>query len=76
MYSVAGVTTETGSGHQRKLSGTIILAEEGPRYTATFSLTTTYPGGDQSLPGGGDRQGRGDASRAARSRAPATRSSW
>ena len=50
MYSVAGVTTETGSGHQRKLSGTIILAEEGARYTATFSLATTYPGGDQSLP--------------------------
>ena len=50
MYSVEGVTTETASGHQRKLSGTIILAEEGPRYTATFSLATTYPGGDQSLP--------------------------
>jgi len=50
MYSVTGVTTETGSGLQRKLSGTIILAEEGPRYTATFSLATTYPGGDQSLP--------------------------
>ena len=50
MYSVEGVTTETASGHQRKLSGTIILAEEGPRYTATFSLATTYPGGDPSLP--------------------------
>lgn len=50
MYNVSGVTTETASGHQRKLSGTIILAEEGPRYTATFNLTTTYPGGDESLP--------------------------
>ena len=50
MYSVEGVTTETASGHQRKLSGTIILAEEGPHYTATFSLSTTYPGGEQSLP--------------------------
>ena len=50
MYNVEGVTTETESGHQRKLSGTIILAEEGTRYTATFSLATTYPGGDQSLP--------------------------
>lgn len=50
MYAVEGVTTETESGHQRKLSGTIILAEEGTRYTATFSLATTYPGGDQSLP--------------------------
>jgi hypothetical protein len=50
MYAVEGVTTETESGHQRKLSGTIILAEEGTRYTATFSLATTYPGGDQALP--------------------------
>ncbi len=50
MYAVEGVTTETGSGLQRKLSGTIILAEEGPRYTATFSLTTSYPGGEQALP--------------------------
>jgi hypothetical protein len=50
MYSVEGVTTETATGHQRKLAGTIILAEEGPRYTATFNLTTTYPGGDQALP--------------------------
>jgi hypothetical protein len=50
MYDVAGVTTETASGQQRKISGTIILAEEGPRYTATFHLATTFPGGDQPLP--------------------------
>jgi hypothetical protein len=52
MYDVSGVTTETASGHQRKLAGTIILAEEesGGRYTATFNLTTTYPGGEESLP--------------------------
>jgi hypothetical protein len=52
MYNVSGVTTETASGHQRKLAGTIILAEEesGGRYTATFNLTTTYPGGEESLP--------------------------
>ena len=50
MYNVEGVTTETASGHQRKLSGTIILAEEGTRYTATFNLATTYPGDEESLP--------------------------
>jgi hypothetical protein len=50
MYSVSGVTTEALSGNQRKLSGTIILAEDGPRYTATFNLMTTYPGGEQSFP--------------------------
>jgi hypothetical protein len=64
MYDVSGVTTETASGHQRKLSGTIILAEEGDKYTATFNLTTTYPGGEESLPaevigkGEGTIQGR------------------
>jgi hypothetical protein len=50
MYEVEGTTTETASGHQRKLAGTIILAEEGARYTATFNLTTMYPAGEQSLP--------------------------
>ena len=50
MYEVSGVTTETASGHHRKLSGTIILAEEGDHYTATFSLATTYPGGKESMP--------------------------
>jgi hypothetical protein len=50
MYEVSGVTTETASGHQRKISGTIILAEEGPRYIATFNLSTSFPGGDQPLP--------------------------
>ena len=52
MYNVSGLTTETASGHQRKLAGTIILAEEetGGRYTATFNLTTTYPAGEGSLP--------------------------
>jgi hypothetical protein len=50
MYAVEGVTTETGSGAQRQLAGTIILAEEGGRYTATFSLATTYPGGEESMP--------------------------
>jgi hypothetical protein len=50
MYNVEGVTTETASGHKRKLAGSIILAEEGSSYTATFNLTTTYPAGDQVLP--------------------------
>lgn len=59
MYSVEGVTTETASGHQRKLSGTIILAEDGTRYTATFHLSTTYPGGDESLPAEVIGQGEG-----------------
>jgi hypothetical protein len=59
MYSVEGVTTETSSGHQRKLSGTIILAEAGSHYTATFSLTTLFPGGEQTLPAEVIGQGEG-----------------
>jgi len=50
MYNVEGTTTETASGHQRRLSGTIILAEDGPRYTATFNLSTLYPAGGQPMP--------------------------
>ena len=59
MYSVEGVTTETATGHQRKLSGTIILAEDGAHYTATFSLTTSFPGGEQALPAEVIGQGEG-----------------
>jgi hypothetical protein len=50
MYEVEGVTTETASGQQRKLAGTIILAEDGPSYTATFNLATSYPVGEHKLP--------------------------
>ena len=31
-------------------AGTVILADEGGHYTATFNLTTTYPGADQAMP--------------------------
>jgi hypothetical protein len=42
-YEVEGVTTSPGSGDGRKISGTVILVQEGDRYTATFELKTTYP---------------------------------
>jgi hypothetical protein len=50
MYEVAGTTTETTTGSKREISGTVILAEDGPNYTATFHLTTVWEGEDGILP--------------------------
>jgi hypothetical protein len=50
MYEVTGLTVATESGRKREIAGTLILAEDGDSYTATFNLNTTYPGADQALP--------------------------
>lgn len=42
-YDVEGVTVEVGSGSRREISGTIILLQQGDRYTATFDLATLFP---------------------------------
>lgn len=44
MYEVAGATVDKRTGHKRDIEGTLILAESGETYTATFQLTTTAPG--------------------------------
>ncbi len=49
-YKVEGTTIDKKSGAKRAISGTIILAQEGDRYTATFDLDTTYPTPDGNLP--------------------------
>ena len=51
MYEVSGVTVATESGYKRAIEGTVILAVDGDRYTATYNLTTTYPDpeGDEPL---------------------------
>ncbi len=49
LYEVSGVTRATTTGDEREISGTIILAEEGDRYIATFNLTTLYPVGAETL---------------------------
>jgi hypothetical protein len=49
-YEVRGTTVAIESGHKRAIAGTIILAEQGGLYTATFDLTTTYPGAEAALP--------------------------
>ena len=40
MYEVAGTTIDTNTGRKREISGTVILADEGDTYTATFHLDT------------------------------------
>ena len=45
-WEVEGLTVEKGSGKTRQISGTIILAEEGGRYTSTFDLDTVLPSAD------------------------------
>jgi hypothetical protein len=50
MYEVSGVTVTAATGDERAISGSVILAEDGARYTATFNLTTTYPGAEEALP--------------------------
>jgi hypothetical protein len=50
MYEVRGETVAIESGHKRQIAGTVILAEHGETYTATFDLATTYPGAEEALP--------------------------
>ena len=49
LYEVSGVTRAARTGDEREISGTIILAEEGDRYIATFNLTTLFPVGGEAL---------------------------
>jgi hypothetical protein len=52
MYEVTGETVTKATGDKRGISGKIIIAEseDGTGYTATFNLTTTYPGAEEALP--------------------------
>jgi hypothetical protein len=43
MYEVEGVTVDKATGERRDIGGTVILAVEGDRYTATFNLETAFP---------------------------------
>jgi len=50
MYEVEGTTVEEATGNRRKISGTVILAEAGENYTATFHLSTEFPAEGGVLP--------------------------
>jgi len=49
-YEVSGTTIVTATGSQREITGTVILAEDGDRYTATFHLTTVFEGASGVMP--------------------------
>ena len=42
-YDVKGVTVAAGSTAKRRISGSVVLVQDGGRYTASFDLKTTYP---------------------------------
>ena len=44
MYRVQGATVDKATGEKRDIAGTVILAVEGDDYTATYHLTTAFPG--------------------------------
>ncbi len=64
LYEVSGITTEIASGDQREIAGTLILTQQGTRYTSTFHLRTMFPTASGALPaevigkGEGDVEGR------------------
>ena len=49
-YAVSGTTIETSTGSKREISGTVILAEDGDAYTATFHLTTAFESASGAIP--------------------------
>jgi hypothetical protein len=44
LYRVQGSTVDKATGEKREINGTVILAVEGDGYTATYHLTTAFPG--------------------------------
>jgi hypothetical protein len=42
-YVVKGLTTTPGSPHRRSIEGSVILVQQGNRYTATYELKTLFP---------------------------------
>jgi len=49
-WRVRGLTTEVDSGESRDIEGTLILAQQGNEYTASFHLTTNLPTPDGFMP--------------------------
>jgi hypothetical protein len=58
-YKVSGTTIEAATGSKREITGTVILAEDGDRYTATFHLTTVFEGAAGGMPAEVIGQGSG-----------------
>lgn len=59
VYEVKGITRPLeGPGQKRRIAGTVILKQDGGRYSATFKLDTTFP--DASEPVHADVIGHGE----------------
>ncbi|MBW2294056.1 MAG: hypothetical protein JRG94_17350 [Deltaproteobacteria bacterium] len=43
-YELAGVTTTPGSDQARKISGVMLIKQEGDHYSASFEFKTNFPG--------------------------------
>jgi len=43
MYEVSGVTVDLASRDERKITGRVVLNQDGTTYTATFDLETLFP---------------------------------
>jgi len=50
LYEVAGTTVDTTTGRKRDISGTVVLADRGDSYAASFHLETIWEGMDGILP--------------------------
>jgi len=50
MYEVSGSTIGPAPGGEREISGTVVLAEDGETYSASFHLDTVWEGEDGVLP--------------------------
>ena len=60
LYEVEGSTIALETGAKRRISGKIILADQGNRYTATFNLATTFPDPANNEPLPAEVIGRGE----------------
>jgi hypothetical protein len=43
-YELSGVTTTPGSDETRKISGVMLIEQEGDQYKASFEFKTSFPG--------------------------------
>ncbi len=49
IYDVEGSTMPLRGGEERRITGSVILKQDGLTYSATFKLDTTFPGRDELL---------------------------
>lgn len=49
LYRVSGTTAQLDGSDERRISGTLRLAQDGDRYTSTYEFKTTFPGRDDEL---------------------------